>query len=136
MATGRMLEGRLRSFNVGAREYYAEGMRITPVKIWEKGRYLRSVADLIVNNMRVPEERLGDLRAQAEAATVGEQYLFSLIKKYGKDTVLKAFEETQNYVERLTRMKIKEMPDGTWETDDFLDEDPDKEEGMIRFTPR
>ena len=64
------------SFNVGAREYYAEGLRITPVKIWEKGRYLRSVADLIVNNMRVPEERLGDLRAQAEAATAGEQYLF------------------------------------------------------------
>jgi N-methylhydantoinase B len=121
------------SFNVGAREYYAEGLRITPVKIWEKGRYLRSVADLIVNNMRVPEERLGDLRAQAEAATAGEQYLFSLIKKYGKETVLAAFEETQNYVERLTRMRIKEMPKGTWETDDFLDEDPDKEEGMIRI---
>jgi len=120
------------SFNVGAREYYAEGMRITPVKIWEKGRYLRSVADLIVNNMRVPEERLGDLRAQAEAATVGEQYLLSLIKKYGKDAVLRAFQETQDYVERLTRMRIKEMPNGTWETDDYLDEDPEKEEGMVR----
>jgi N-methylhydantoinase B len=121
------------SFNVGAREYYAEGLRITPVKIWEKGRYLRSVADLIVNNMRLPRERLGDLRAQAEAAMVGERYLFSLIEKYGKEVVLAAFEETQNYVEKLTRQRIKEMPEGTWETDDYLDEDPDKEEGMIRI---
>jgi len=121
------------SFNVGAKEYYAEGLRITPVKIWEKGEYRRDVADLIVNNMRVPQERLGDLRAQAEAARIGEQYLLMLIEKYGKYTVLEAFKETQNYVERLTRMKISQLPDGTWETDDYLDEDPGKPEGMVRI---
>lgn len=120
------------SFNVGAKEYYAEGLRIPPVKIWERGNYRRDVADLIVNNMRVPQERLGDLRAQAEATIVGERYLISLIEKYGKDTVLQAFKETQDYVERITRKKVEQMPDGTWETDDYLDQDPTKDEGMIR----
>ena len=121
------------SFDITAKEHYGEGLRIPPVKIWDKGEYRADVARLLVSNMRLSEERLGDLRAQAEATRIGEEYLRRLIAKYGVDTVVAAMAECQNYVERLTRAQIAELPKGTWETDDFLDIDPDKGEGLVRI---
>jgi N-methylhydantoinase B len=112
------------SFNVLAREHYAEGLRITPVKVWEKGQFRRDVAELIVSNMRVPEERMGDLKAQATATMVGERYLLHLIEKYGFRTVLAAFKASQDYVERILRERIRKLPKGSWETEDYVDYDP------------
>lgn len=119
------------SFDVTSKDHYGEGVRIPPVRIWSKGRYLKDVANLIVSNMRVPEERLGDLRSQIEATKVAETELLRLVDKYTIDTVLVAFAEVQNYVERLTREKLKELPNGTWETVDYIDMDPDLGDGMI-----
>ena len=48
---------------------------------------------------------------------MAEQELFRLIDKYGNDDVVAAFGEVQDYVERLTRARIADLPDGTWETD-------------------
>ena len=103
------------------------------MKIWDKGEYRADVARLLVSNMRLSEERLGDLRAQAEATRIGEEYLRRLIAKYGVDTVVAAMAECQNYVERVTRATITELPQGTWETDDFIDIDPNKGEGLVRI---
>ncbi len=119
------------SFDIRAKEHYGEGIRIPPVKLWERGVYREDVARLLVANMRGEEDRLGDMRAQAEAARIGELQLLRLIKKYGKDTVLAAFEECKDYVERLTRNRIKELPEGTWVVEDYIDMDPDKGEGLI-----
>src|SRR5699024_9199643 len=83
------------------------------------------------SNMRVPEERLGDLRSQAEATKVAENELLRLVERYSVDTVLTAFEESQDYVERLTRARLRELPDGTWETTDFIDMDPELGDGLI-----
>src|SRR5699024_5116537 len=80
--------------------------------------------------MRVPEERLGDLRAQAEATKVAEEELRRLVDKYGIDTVLIAFEESQDYVETLARARGKELPNGTWESVDYLDMDPERGDGL------
>ncbi|RJX27314.1 MAG: hydantoinase B/oxoprolinase family protein [Dethiobacter sp.] len=119
------------SFDIRAKEHYGEGLRIPPIKLWEKGVYREDVANLLVSNMRGPEDRLGDMRAQAEATRVGEQQLLRLLEKYGKDTVLQAFEECKNYVERITRARIKELPEGTWIAEDYIDMDPDVGEGLI-----
>ena len=121
------------SFDIQAKEFYGEGLRIPPVKVWDKGVYRADVANLLAANMRLSEERLGDLRSQAEATRVGEEYLGHLIDKYGVETVLAAMDECQDYVERITRARIRELPNGTWETDDFLDVDPDKGEGLVRI---
>lgn len=112
------------SFNVTAREFYAEGFRITPVKIWEKGVFRKDVADLIANNMRVPSERIGDMQAQAAATAVGEEHLRSLIGKYGAETVLSSFGLVQDYVESLLRKRISSLPPGTREMEDYIDYDP------------
>lgn len=119
------------SFDINAKDHYGEGLRIPPVRVWSRGEYLKDVAHLIVANMRVPEERLGDLRAQAEATRVAEKQLLRLVEKYGLETVLTAFEEVQNYVERLARAKLRELPDGTWETVEYVDMDPEQGDGLI-----
>lgn len=119
------------SFDVSAKAHFGEGLRITPTRIWDRGRYLADVADCLVANMRGSEDRLGDLRAQAEATRVGEREFLRLIEKYGKDTVLLAARECQDYAERIARQRIADLPDGTWETVDFIDQDPDLEEGLI-----
>lgn len=119
------------SFDVGAKDIYGEGMRIPPIRVWSKGEYLEDVANLLVSNMRVPEERLGDLRSQAEATKVAESELLRLVERYGVDTIKTAFAESQDYVERLTRARLRELPDGTWETTDFIDMDPELGDGLI-----
>src|SRR5699024_12297705 len=62
---------------------------------------------------------------------VGENELLRLVNKYGVDTVLAAFDEVQDYVERLTRAKIRELPNGTWNTVDYIDMDPELGDGLI-----
>lgn len=121
------------SFDFTARQYYGTGMRITPVKIWEGGKFRRDVADLIVAGMRIPEERLGDLHAQAEATRVGERELLRLVDRYGFDTIKTVFAECQDYVERMTRTRLEELPTGTWETEDYIDSNPGAEEGYVRI---
>lgn len=119
------------SFDVGARMHFGEGLRIPPVRIWDKGEYRQDVVNLVTSNTRAAEDVEGDLLAQAEATKVAEREILRLVEKYGKDTVLTAFAEVQDYVERLTRQRVAELPDGTWETEDYIDQDPDAEEGLI-----
>jgi N-methylhydantoinase B len=120
------------SYDVTARQFYGTGVRITPLKIVDKGVFRRDVADMIVSSMRMPDERLGDLHAQIEATAVGERELNGLISKYGVDTVLQSFDECQDYVERMTRARVERLPDGVWETDDYLDSNPGSPERMVR----
>ncbi|MBU8878495.1 hydantoinase B/oxoprolinase family protein [Bacillus sp. FJAT-29790] len=119
------------SFDINAKEHYGEGVRIPPVRIYSKGTYLKDVVNLLASNMRVPEERIGDLRAQVEAAKVGQTQLLEIVKKYGIETTLIAFEEVQDYVERLAKVKISSLPNGTWQTVDYIDMDPEIGDGLI-----
>jgi N-methylhydantoinase B len=119
------------SFDVNAKEHFQEGIRVPPVRIWDRGRYLGDVVGMIVSNTRVPADAEGDLHAQASATKVAELEILRLVDKYGIDTVLTAFQEVQDYVERLTRLRVAELPDGTWETEDYIDYDPSAGEGLI-----
>jgi N-methylhydantoinase B len=119
------------SFDVNAKEHFAEGIRVPPVRIWDRGRYLDDVVRLIVSNTRVPADAEGDLHAQASATRVAEQEILRLVDKYGIETILTAFQEVQDYVERLTRQRVAELPDGVWETEDYIDYDPSMGEGLI-----
>jgi N-methylhydantoinase B len=119
------------SFDITAREHFGEGTRIPPVRIWQQGRYLADVARLILSNTRAPDATEGDLHAQAEATRVCEREILRLVDKYGRDTILTAFDEVQDYVERLTRTRVAELPDGVWETEDYIDSDPSREEGLV-----
>ncbi|WP_191059115.1 hydantoinase B/oxoprolinase family protein [Geminicoccus harenae] len=119
------------SFDVSARDMFREGLRITPVRIYDGGRFCHDVANMIAANTRDPASVIGDMHAQAEATRVAEREILRLVDKYGKDTVLEGFREVQNYVERATRQRIAALPDGSWETVDYIDRDPAGGEGMI-----
>jgi N-methylhydantoinase B len=119
------------SFDVNARQHFGEGVRIPPTRIFDRGRYLGDVARMILSNTRAPVDTEGDLQAQAEATRVCRREILRLVEKYGRETILAAFEEVQDYVERLARKRIAELPDGTWETEDHIDYDPDRGEGLV-----
>lgn len=119
------------SFDVNASEHFSEGLRITPIRVVRGGVFLRDVAQLLVSNTRAPDQALGDLHAQIEATAVCEREVLRLVAKYGKDTVLEAMQETQDYVERTVLNSLKDLPHGEWETVDYLDEDPAQGEGLV-----
>ncbi|ADJ16714.1 5-oxoprolinase (ATP-hydrolyzing) (plasmid) [Halalkalicoccus jeotgali B3] len=119
------------SFNIDAASHFAEGMRIPPVKLWDAGEFREDVANLLTVNMRLSEDRRGDMRAQTEATRIAEERLLELIDKYGVETVKTAFSESKNYVERIMRDRISNLPDGSWRTQDYIDADPNKDEGFV-----
>lgn len=119
------------SFDISATDHFGEGMRIPPVRIVDRGVVRHDVIGLVAHNTRAPGDIVGDCHAQVEATRVAEQEVFRLIDKYGSRTVTAAFGAVQDYVERLTRARIAELPDGVWETEDHLDLDPAGEEGLV-----
>lgn len=119
------------SFDIKAQNHFGEGLRITPMRVWHKGRMLKDVVEMIVNNTRAAADAMGDFLAQCEATRLGEQRLLELVEKYGKETVVEAFAECQDYVERFAREKVRGIPNGTWSTTDFIDQDPTQPEGLI-----
>lgn len=111
------------SFDVAATSYWSEALRITPIRLWDEGRYRRDIGNMIMANTRVPSDSEGDLFSQYESTGVGERGLLRIIEKYGIDTVLAAFDDVQNYVERFFRKRLAALPDGVWESTDYLDQD-------------
>ncbi|MDO5669432.1 MAG: hydantoinase B/oxoprolinase family protein [Corynebacterium sp.] len=119
------------SFDVSAKDFYSEGLRITPVRLWTKGLFLEDVAKLMAANTRSPEIVMGDLKAQAEATAVCEREIHRLVDKYGHETIKTALRETQDYVEDIVTARVKALPDGEWTTVDYIDLDPAREEGLV-----
>ena len=100
---------------------YQEGVRIPPIKIWERGRANRSAITLLMANMRVPEEREGDLNAMIGSCRIAEQRIRALIAKYGWDTMIGAISLNLDRTEQRLREKIAELPDGDYYYEDYLE---------------
>src|SRR5262249_39626896 len=79
------------TFNPEASDCYSEGLRIPPIKIYDRGERIEPVIQLIFANIRIPEERNGDLHAQLQALFTGEERLLELAQKHGKETIEEAF---------------------------------------------
>ena len=124
------------SFDINAKDHFGEGLRIPPIRIWDGGQYREDIVRMICSCSRAPRDVEGDLHAQAEATRVCEREILRLVDKYGIDTIMTAFDEVQDYVERLTRQRVAELPDGEWETEDYIDYDPDRGEGLVPIKVR
>lgn len=124
------------SFDVLAKEMFREGIRITPVRLWDGGTFRHDIAHMIAANTRDPSSIIGDMQSQAEATRIAEREVLRLVEKYGKGTVLTGFADVQDYVERALRQRLAALPDGAWETQDFIDRDPAGGEGMIPIKVR
>jgi len=106
-----------------AREIYQEGLIIPPIKLVASGEINQAAMDLLLANVRTPEERLGDLSAQIGANQRGAQRLSEMGSEYGHNEVHRYMSAMLDYTERMTRRLLENLPDGKYTFRDYLDND-------------
>ena len=106
-----------------AREVFAEGLILPPIKLVKRGEIDKDILALILANVRTPHEREGDLTAQIAANRVGEARLQALATRYTYATVATYAQATQDYAERVMRSAISAIPNGQYTFADALDND-------------
>lgn len=104
-------------------EIFQEGVIIPPLKLVEAGRVNRPLMDLLLANVRTPEERAGDLRAQMAANSKGVARLGEVVNRFGAAQVQHYMAGLLEYSERMTRNLIARLPDGRYHFRDFMDDD-------------
>ena len=104
-------------------EIYQEGLRIPPTRMYAEGEPNETLFALLEKNVRLPVRVFGDLRSQLSACHIAEEAFLRLVARHGPDTVLRYMEEIIDYTERLTRAALRELPDGQWSFEDWIDDD-------------
>ena len=104
-------------------EIYGEGLRLPGVRLYTQGELNRDIDDLIFANVRTPEERRGDLRAQVAANHRGAIRVQALAEKYGVDLIREMMQGIQDYSERMIRHQLERFDDGEFYYEDFCDGD-------------
>ena len=104
-----------------ATELYQEGIIVPPVKFVKKGEVDEELSALLMSNVRTPDVRMGDLRAQAAANLLGERRMTGLAEKYGVKVLREAMTQVMDYSERMMRTEIETMPKGRYKAEDYLE---------------
>lgn len=104
-------------------EIYQEGLRIPPVLLVHNGKPQRDILAMLLANVRTPTEREGDLTAQIASCKLGEHRLQEMILKYGASKLDVYLAALQLYSATLMRSALRQIPEGTYRADDFLDDD-------------
>ena len=100
-----------------------EGLRLPPIKIYERGKPREDIIDILVHNTRTPHFVKGDLQAHVGCLRAGEQEMQRAAEKYGLATLKTTMKQLQRYTERIVRKRISEIPDGVYEGEDYADTD-------------
>jgi N-methylhydantoinase B len=118
--TGGMVPG---GFSANATEVEQEGLRLPPVKLFKRGELDPEILSIILSNIRLADQRIGDIQAQAAALAVGEKRLAALLERYGASTVDAAVAELKARAARQMRARIATIPDGTYHGEAWVDSD-------------
>ena len=110
-------------FSASATEVEQEGLRLPPVKLFKRGKLDQEIYSIICSNIRVADQRVGDVKAQAAALEVGADRLDELLKRYGDETVALAIKELHVRASNQMRQLISELPEGSWQSIAFVDSD-------------
>jgi len=106
----------------GAQEIYEEGLRLPAVRLVDGGEPNEAVHDLIRANVRTPDEREADLRAQRAANARAEERIGELLEEHGP-TLLDAFDAVIEYSRERIEAELDALPDGTYRAKDILEGD-------------
>ena len=117
---GGMVPG---GFSAHATEVEQEGLRLPPVKLFKRGVMDAEIYAIITSNIRIADQRIGDIRAQAAALEVGERRLTELLDRYGRETVEQAISEIRARAAQFMRAQIAAIPDGIYRSEAFVDSD-------------
>ncbi len=110
-------------FVADATEIFQEGLRLPPVRLFREGVMNKDIWNLVLANIRVPEERTGDITAAVNALHVGEVRLRGILDKYGLETVRACIDEMKIHSEKMIRAHIEAIPDGVYTFEDYMDSD-------------
>ena len=110
-------------YNPGANEIFQEGIRIPPLKLYDKGTPRNDVLQMLSANVRQPENFLGDLNAQIGSVMLAAQRIESLLGDYGPDRLMAVVADILAATERQVRQFISEWPDGVYYGESFVDDD-------------
>ena len=110
-------------FSANATEVEQEGLRLPPVKLYKAGVMDEEILSIVLSNIRIADQRIGDIKAQAAALSSGQKRFTELIDRYGKQTVNSSIQELRSRAAQQMRAKIKEIPDGLYQGQAFVDSD-------------
>jgi N-methylhydantoinase B len=112
------------SISMDSTTLYEEGFIIDPEYLMLKGEFIEELLTRFSSQSRIPNERVGDIRAQAAANITGIKRVNKIISKYGVENFKEAAAESFRYSESLTRHRISSLNTGTYSVEDYL-EHPD-----------
>jgi N-methylhydantoinase B len=107
----------------GMSEIYQEGLRVPLVRLFREGKLQEDLFELMLLNVRIPDERRGDYFAQVAACRLGERRLREIAARYSHAVLIQAFDEITTRTERRMRDVIKTIPDGIYSFEDVMDDD-------------
>ncbi|WP_242086284.1 hydantoinase B/oxoprolinase family protein [Microbacterium lacticum] len=103
-------------------DIFQEGFRMGPVKLISQG-VETDVVELIQTNTRFPYQTVGDMHAMVAALRMGSIRMQELVRKYGLDVIEAARDEIFRQTEELELERVREIPDGVYSAEGFLDND-------------
>ncbi|MEC7574125.1 MAG: hydantoinase B/oxoprolinase family protein [Pseudomonadota bacterium] len=107
----------------GMSEIYQEGLRIPVVKLFRRGELQEDLFELLLLNVRIPEERRGDYYAQIASCRLGRRRLLEAYETYSVNTINAAFQDIVSRTEQRMREAVASIPDGTYTFEDMMDDD-------------
>jgi N-methylhydantoinase B len=110
-------------YSAHATEIEQEGLRIPPTRLFKEGELDPEILAIILSNIRIAAERIGDIQAQAAALAVGEVRLTGLIERYGSEVVEEAIALLKARTAQQMRAKIASIPDGCYDSETVIDSD-------------
>lgn len=104
-------------------EIFQEGLRLPPLRLVERGTLNQQLMDILRLNVRLPDKVAGDVMATIAACSRGEVSMQALAQRYGADSLRAEMAHLLDYTETMTRAELRALADGTWDFEDFLDDD-------------
>ena len=120
---------------VDAVDAYAEGLQFKAVRVYEAGRKVEPVWQILRSNIRIADLVVGDMEAQVAAARIGADRYSSMLDQYSLETVTAAYEDLLDYSEKLMRDAISAIPDGVYNARTYIDGYLDSPDPALKELP-
>jgi N-methylhydantoinase B len=120
---------------VDAVDAYAEGLQFKAIRVYDEGKKVEPVWQILRSNIRIADLVVGDMEAQVAAARIGANRYKALLDKYGLDTVTGAYEDLLDYSEKMMRGAIAAIPDGIYNARTYIDGYLDSDDPALKEMP-
>ena len=117
-------------------DVFQEGLLMPGLKLYKAGVLDQEIENLLRFNTRMPDRIIGDLNAQVSACRTGERRVTSLVERFGLETFHEATEAILDHGERIARARLAELPNGSWEAEDWADDDGINHGTLLRIKVR